>query len=294
MQATFRWAGDTHLIHPCLWRYGCNSYDIVCVSVFYHSHGKTEFWNGGQVEGYLGQIRSRSKLLVKVQGQEVKQNSLGHSIESSMELQKKKPIRNKVGSQWQDYNIEYKVDVIPKKKKKRRRFENTPRRGPPFIHLGQHLPKIIFSTPTCPLVLPKHPPPRKKRVGRNGRVLSGIMAMCQTTWYHWYTTFPNIYLKILVWNYWKQSKAVPQWNKRVSKERNNWSNLMLRWSQLSDTSYQLNNFFLECSNFSTPFEKSITVDLILWPMFNAICYCFEKLSLISTCNSCISSWYENK
>ncbi len=56
---------------PHLWREGCNSFDIDCVSVclsvsLSKPNGKTyrlEFWQGGQVEGYQGQGQ-RSKVNV--------------------------------------------------------------------------------------------------------------------------------------------------------------------------------------------------------------------------------------
>ncbi len=56
---------------PRLWRVGCNSIDIVCVSVclsvsLSRPNGRTyrlEFQHGGQVEGYLGQV-NRSKVKV--------------------------------------------------------------------------------------------------------------------------------------------------------------------------------------------------------------------------------------
>ena len=58
---------------PHLWRVGCNSFDIVCVSLcvsvsLSQPNRRTyrlEFWHGGQVEWYLSRVdRSRSKLNV--------------------------------------------------------------------------------------------------------------------------------------------------------------------------------------------------------------------------------------
>ncbi len=58
---------------PLLWRVWCNSFDIVCLSVclsvsLSQPNGQTyklEFWHGGLVEGYLGQLcGSRSKVKV--------------------------------------------------------------------------------------------------------------------------------------------------------------------------------------------------------------------------------------
>ena len=56
----------------------------VCASVSLSwANGQTyglEFWHGGQVEGYLGQV-SRSRSWVKGQGHEVKKCSIGHSTD---------------------------------------------------------------------------------------------------------------------------------------------------------------------------------------------------------------------
>ena len=58
---------------PCLWCDGCNTFD----------NGQTyglEFWHGGQMEGYKGQVR-RSSSYIKGQGHKLKKCPLGRSID---------------------------------------------------------------------------------------------------------------------------------------------------------------------------------------------------------------------
>ena len=91
-----------HFYTPHLWCDGCNSFGIVCVSLSVcvsvrpsHSAGWTDRyndlnlnWHGGQVGGYLVQVR-RSRSYVKGQGHQVKKCFMVISIAFLLTLNKK-------------------------------------------------------------------------------------------------------------------------------------------------------------------------------------------------------------